>query len=250
MVAQTIELPNIRKLFIPDPGMIIADADLSGADAQVVAWEAGDEDLKAAFRSGIKIHIHNMKAMFPEQCKGISDEGLKKLKLYDDNKRMVHGTDYGGGAKTMASNVGWSIIDAERWQRRWFGMHPGILDWHKQVYSDIMETRSVRNAFGYRRKYFGRVKGLLPEALAWIPQSTVALITWKAAIQMERMLPWVEILLQVHDSLVFQYPVCRDKDRRLIHEALKITVPYADPLDIPWGLATSRRSWGDVKSVD
>ena len=29
MVSQTVKLPNIRKLFIPDPGMVIADADLS-----------------------------------------------------------------------------------------------------------------------------------------------------------------------------------------------------------------------------
>lgn len=250
MVAQTIALPNIRKLFIPDPGMIIADADLSGADAQVVAWEAHDEDLKSAFRSGIKIHLHNMKAMFPDQCKGHSDEALKQLKLYDDNKRMVHGTDYGGSARTMASNVGWTIIEAERWRNRWFSMHPNIHDWHKRVFSDLIENRTVSNAFGYRRKYFGRVQGLLPEALAWIPQSTVALVTWKAAVQLEQALPWLEILLQVHDSLVFQYPICRDKDRRLIRENLRITIPYNDPLEIPWGLAISRRSWGDISSVD
>jgi len=30
MVAQTIELPNIRKMFVPDPGYEIVDCDLAG----------------------------------------------------------------------------------------------------------------------------------------------------------------------------------------------------------------------------
>ena len=59
MVAQTIALPNVRKIFIPDPGYLIGEVDLSGAEAQVVAWAAGDEDLKKAFRAGINVHIKN-----------------------------------------------------------------------------------------------------------------------------------------------------------------------------------------------
>ena len=39
-------MPNIRKLYVPDPGYEIFDIDFSGADAQVVAWEADDKPLK------------------------------------------------------------------------------------------------------------------------------------------------------------------------------------------------------------
>ena len=52
----SIRLPNVRKLFITDPGYVMYEADLKGADAQVVAWEAEDDDLKAAFRAGVDIH--------------------------------------------------------------------------------------------------------------------------------------------------------------------------------------------------
>ena len=55
----TVELPNIRKLFVPDPGYVIFDADLAGADAQVVAAEAGDSDLLAAFKGGLDVHTKN-----------------------------------------------------------------------------------------------------------------------------------------------------------------------------------------------
>ena len=39
-------LPQIRKFFVPDPGKILFDVDLAGADAQIVAWEANDEPLR------------------------------------------------------------------------------------------------------------------------------------------------------------------------------------------------------------
>ena len=55
--------------------------------------------------------------------------------------------------------------------------------------------------------------------------------------------------MQVHDSLVFQVPF-RHADRHdEIRKALEIPIPYPDPLTIPWGLAKSEKSWGDIKDV-
>src|SRR6185437_5925094 len=51
--------PNIRSMFIPDPGYIWFDGDLDRADLQVVAWEADDEMLKSALRMGADIHLMN-----------------------------------------------------------------------------------------------------------------------------------------------------------------------------------------------
>jgi DNA polymerase-1 len=255
MVAQTIELPNIRKLFIPDPGYIIADADLSGADAQVVAWEAEDEDLKAAFRAGLKVHAKNAIDMWGESVVG---DGTAEP-YYSQIKRSVHATNYGASARTVARSNGWTVHEAERFQRRWFDLHPGIAAWHQRVEASLSATRSVSNAFGFRRLYFDRIDGLLPEALAWIPQSTVAIVTIKAALQLEEQVPWCELLVQVHDSLVFQYPKSRiasDTEGasnpslvsgRAILAALSVTIPYPDPLTIPWGIKTSEVSWGDCE---
>jgi DNA polymerase-1 len=249
MVAQTLSLPNIRKLFIPDPGYLIADADLSGADAQVVAWEAGDEDLKAAFRAGLKVHLKNARDIFPDKVKGWSDEAIKATDrsqgIYHNCKQGVHATNYGGSARTLAITLGWTVAEAESFQRAWFGLHPAIAEWHRRVETSLAESRTVFNAFGYRRVYFDRVAGLLPEALAWIPQSTVALVTDKAAIQLEDELPWCQPLLQVHDSLVFQYPFSHRNDTQQILDAMRVTVPYPDPLVIPWGIKSSAVSWGD-----
>lgn len=252
----TVNLPNVRKLFIPDPGYVIFDADLSGADAQVVAWEAEDDDLKRAFRAGLKIHAKNAEDIFGDEYRNApGDRGNKatpKGKLYDNCKRAVHATNYGASAYTLHKNpdIRWPIPRAENFQRTWFRLHPGIRHWHTRVHHALQSTRTITNKFNYRIVYFDRVDVLLPQALAWIPQSTVALVARKGALKLARELPYVEILMQVHDSLVFQVPFHRAEEYDKIRAALTVPIPYPnDPLIIPWGLAKSEVSWGDVKEV-
>lgn len=251
MVAQTIALPNLRKMFIPDPGYMIVDADLSGADAQVVAWEADDEDLKTAFRAGMKVHIKNARDVYPEIVGDLTDEQLKATDkpggIYHNCKRRVHATNYGGSARTLAITLKTSLSEEERFQRAWFHLHPGIKEWQDRTDHQIQTTRTVRNRFGYRRVYFDRVERLLPEGLAWIPQSTVALVCDRGLLQIEAAFPWLEILLQNHDSGVFQIPIHREDWLDRIHKELHNEVPYSDPLVIPWGMSSSRQSWGDCK---
>lgn len=239
-----VKLPNIRKQFIPDNGYIICDADLSGADAQEVAWQANDEDLKNAFKRGIKVHQHNAEAMF-----GPGEPGRKHPR-YADCKRAVHGTNYGGSARTIAITLGWRVSEAERFQRDWFRLHPGIKEWHRRTEYDLQTTRTVRNKFGFRIVYFDRPDNLLPKALAWIPQSTVAVVCRKGGYRLMKALPWVEILLQVHDSLVFQIPVHKSDCLNQLREPLHVTVPHDDPLVIPWELRVSDKSWGHCDKLE
>lgn len=82
-----------------------------------------------------------------------------------------------------------------------------------------------------------------------MPQSTVALVTFYGALQLEQRCPWVEILLQNHDSLVFQVPEQHAHKINEIKAGLSITIPYPDPLIIPWGISISRTSWGDCEKL-
>lgn len=250
MVAKTVELPNVRKLFVADPGYVICEGDLSGADARVVAWEANDEQLMDAFDAGLAVHILNARTVFPEKVKGWSDEAIKATDksggLYHECKQGVHGSNYGAAPKTLAGILGWLVSEAEDFQRRWFGAHPGIRRWHRDVELQLARTRSVSNKFGYRIVYFDRANSILPQALAWIPQSTVAITCIQGGLQLKRMCPWVEILMQVHDSWLFQYPIGEDAPARRaqIAAAMAVSVPYDRPLRMPWGYKGSSRSWG------
>ena len=229
-------LPNIRRLFIPDDGYIIGDADLDRADLQVVVWEAGDAEMKQMLREGVDLHSENAKVL---HC------------TRQQAKSWVHGTNYGGSPRTMAIAAGVTTAQSEAMQRRWFSAHPGIKEWHRRVEDSLQQTRAVRNAFGFRRTYFDRVEGILPAALAWIPQSTVANIINHGLLNIHHNLPSVQLLLQVHDSLVFQWPKTLDPSiRPQIRQQLLIPVPYSDPLTIPVGLKVSRDSWGDCKATE
>jgi DNA polymerase I-like protein with 3'-5' exonuclease and polymerase domains/uracil-DNA glycosylase len=229
-----LQLPNVRKLFIPDPGFTFFDADLDRADLQVVVWEADDEELRQMLREGVDIHAENAKTL------GCSRQMAKS---------WVHGTNYGGSPRTMAINCGISIHQAEKLQRLWFSAHPGIHRWQRETEAQLRGQKWVANRFGNRRYFFDRVEGMLPEALAWIPQSTVAIVINKIWHAIYTRLPEVQVLLQVHDSLAGQFPTrihewCKG---RIIAVANTIVVPYDQPLVIPLGIATSTTSWGDCK---
>jgi DNA polymerase-1 len=243
----TVALPNVRKLFVPDPGYMLFDADLAGADAQVVAAEAKDLDLLKAFKEGLDVHSKNATELWGTAFTSLA-EGARYRKR-QQCKQAVHGTNYGAHPKTLSTILGWSVREAEVFQSRWFSLHPGIKDWHRGVEAELRTNRVARNRFGYRIIYFDRIDALLPQALAWIPQSTVALCAFKGALQLERACPEVEILLQVHDSIVFQVPFAFAENVNRFTEALSVPIPYDPPLNIAWGLARSEKSWGDCEKV-
>ena len=96
--------------------------------------------------------------------------------------------------------------------------------------------------------FFGRVDKALPQALAWVPQSTVAIVTAKAMDVIDLSFPSVETLLQVHDSIVGQLPIERDPALfGQLLDAVRIPIPYDDPLTIPWGAKLSKYTWGDCE---
>lgn len=240
-----LKLPNLRTMFTPDPGKVMFDCDLQQADAQVVAWEADDDELKAIFRDPNRdLHDENCYSIFGHYPSGSEDPHRKKTKA------GVHLTNYGGNSRTLAKALGLTVNEADKFQAKWFGAHPGIKRWQDDVQLQIQQRRYVENAFGFRRMYFDRVEGLLPEALAWIPQSTVALVINKGWLSIDENLPEVEILLQVHDSLVGQYDKYLDPSiRPSIRDNLLVEVPYDDPLVIGVDIAISESSWGEVRKA-
>lgn len=288
-------------MFVPDPGYTICDADLAGADAQVVAWEAGDEDLKSAFRAGIKIHVHNARAMWPHEHKDMTNEEIADhSKFYKPVKQGVHATNYGATSNALVSRIGWNKKFADEFRDRWFAAHPEIKQWHKRFERYLNGTqcwncdnldvslgaacnkcgvalgRCVKNRFGFRRMFFDRMDGqILPQALAWVPQSTVAfctelgwtniayghtldLMTGFSEIETHQWKEWLvcpdaynkwhnimQFLIQVHDSIVFQVPNAYEDDIPEMVNDMRVIVPYNDPLIIPLGFKYSRKSWGD-----
>lgn len=233
-------LPNVRKIFVPDEDYIICDADLAKADAQVVAWDADDETLKQIFREGLDLHEENAKAIF----------GSMSKHNYAMAKRGVHAANYYIKSRTLAASLGITVHEADRFINNWFGAHPKIRLWQEGIRLQLMETRQVTNAFGYRRFYFDRIEEVLKEALAWIPQSTVACVVNRGLINIYNRLPKIDILNQNHDSLVFQiHKTLLEELLPKAQKEMRILVPYDDPLVIPVTVKTSPISWGHAEAT-
>ena len=243
-----VRFPNIRKFFIPDPGYLIVDPDLSGADAQVVAWESGEDELKSALRAGIKLHSVVAKELY----------GSDGFPHYDMCKRRIHATNYGGGVPTLHKTLlglygpeHTSEAIEREFQEYWFDKYPGVKHWHERTHTSLDKYHGVQNKFGNRIIYFDRLDSVFNRALAWVPQSTVALVCVRGMLELQDKFPFVELLLQVHDSCPFQIPLKYRDQLRDMQEVLNaVEIPYDDPLRIPWKFKVSSKSWGDGKEME
>jgi len=256
LLGDPYHLPNLRSLFGPDPGYTFFDMDLDRADLQVVVWEADDAMLKAALRLGADIHLLNafvLENREPPPLEELVETHPRYLDYRGPRKHarefakvFCHGTNYLGKARTMAAHTGRLVSELERAQKIWFGAHPGILRWHERVIEQVRRHRFIENRFGYRWYIFDRIDdSVMPEAVAWIPQSTVSIVINKIWHAIYTNLPAVQVLLQVHDSLAGQFPTHRQAELlpKMLEQS-RIIIPYEDPLIIPTGISTSDVSWG------
>jgi DNA polymerase I-like protein with 3'-5' exonuclease and polymerase domains len=249
--------PNLRKLFIPDLGFMLGEFDLPQADAQVVAWEAEDDILKAIFKDPERdLHSENAVAIFGRDAYIPGTSGIPSKKTIKPTARQYakvgfHAADYGAQARTLATALGISTTMAEAFLDAWFKAHPNIKDWQNTVSTQIQTRRYVENRFGYRRYCFSRFEDDYKECLAWIPQSTVAIITNTGIREVTkdlRVSRQVHFLLQVHDSAVFQFPIHNAAQiAGEIKRLMTVPVPYPDPLIMVPDAKFSEISWGDAK---
>lgn len=231
-VGKALKLPNVKCLFLPEDGFIIGDADLAQADARVVAWDADDEILKEIFLDPtLDLHTENAKTIFGS-CPSKDHPNRKKAKA------GVHAVNYNVFPPTLAKTLGITVLEAEHFINTWFGAHPKIRAWHERIHHEMMVNKRIENAFGYGKTFFdGRDKAnALSEALAWIPQSTVGNIinfVWAKLEQLDQ--SKINVMMQVHDSLVFQIRHdCLPEIAEQVRQAFaSVVVPYADPLNIP-----------------
>lgn len=256
-----IHLPNIRKLFIPDPGYTFFDMDLDRADLQVVVWECDDAPLKKALRGGIDMHCMNACDIF--NIKSIPYEELAESHPnYKDHrakigealrgkaKAGVHATNYGVGDRKLAQALGITVHEASRFRANWFAAHPGVKRWHLRTEESASKRGFIENLFGARLYTLGRIN--LPELLGWLPQSTVAGVINRALVAIDGAEQAgetsIQLLIQVHDSLAGQFLTSkRDEEVEKLRSLSQIVVPYPEPLIIPVGINCSTQSWGHCK---
>lgn len=237
-----LELPNVRALFIPDNGMTMFDIDLDSADLRIVTWESDCGWMKDQFKNGRKPYVEVMREYFRNPFMSKNSHPRE----YAQFKSLCHGTNYLGTADGIAPRIGLLVHETERIQSWYYQMCPEIKRWQEDIKKQVSGRRYVQNAYGYRNYFFDRIEGtIFNQAVAWVPQSTVACLINRAWASIEANMPEAEILIQVHDSLVGQVPT--HLAASLLPEITRLAevpIPYADPLIIPVGFVSSTKSWG------
>jgi DNA polymerase I-like protein with 3'-5' exonuclease and polymerase domains/uracil-DNA glycosylase len=239
-----LELPNVRSLFVPDPGMTFFDTDLSSADLRVVVWESDEREMKQMLADGLDPYTEVAKEFYHDKTITKKDPRRQKFKSF------CHGTNYLGTARGLAMRLGLSVAESEKTQAWYFRRFPKIREQQEALKEHIRKHHYVQNGFGYRCYFFDRIDDdVFRRAAAWIPQSSVACYINRIWVRWVCYIPEVEILLQVHDSLAGQIPTMEREPllRQMLAEAGKVVIPYADPLVIPLGVKTSEKSWGDCE---
>lgn len=250
------DMPNIRAMYGPDQGYVDFDMDLDRADLQVFAWEIDDKIMQIALKQGVDMHLLHVYFLENKEPPPLDelvethpkywDHRGPKKHLREFSKMFCHAIDYVASSKEVASHTGWTIHAVDQAKRRYLSVHPNIEPYWKEVEVQLTKRRFVENKFGYRWYVFDRLDGLLPEAVAWVPQSTVGGVINRIWQRISTELPEVQIKLQVHDSLYGQIPAHKvDVLLPKIRELSRVVIPYPEPLVIPTGIKLSNVSWGE-----
>ena len=232
---------NFKRYMRSDPGYLIYSLDLAQAENRVVAYTSPEPNMIKAFEAKIDIHrytgsmIQSLiegKTVLP---KDVTDEYRQK------GKKSNHGLNYQMGYKEFALHNQMPEAEAQQICDAYHAAYPGVAQgWAAQLEQlrktktlegVWLKTKGVPEEWCLPRKRTFRAplilsdgklnRDLLKEASSFIPQNAVAegvnlrgiLYTYYNQKDFRFLKPLfpdyseMEILNQVHDSLVFQIPL-------------------------------------------
>ncbi|HEY1310988.1 MAG TPA: DNA polymerase I, partial [Pseudolabrys sp.] len=208
---RTEEGRKIRRAFVAAPGMKLVSADYSQIELRLLSEVAEVPTLRQAFKDGIDIHAMTASEMFGVPVKDMPADIRRRAKAIN------FGIIYGISAFGLANQLNIEREEAGAYIKKYFERFPGIRD-----YMD--ETREFCRANGYVLTLFGR-KCHYPDIKASNPsirsfneraainarlQGSAADIIRRAMMRMEGALAKdklsAQMLLQVHDELIFEVP--------------------------------------------
>ena len=173
----------------------------------------------------------------------------KEYKVY---KGIFHGTNYGMGVGKLALTARISESLAKELMDYYFHLNPEVKKWQQRIAKDVSTKGWIQNIFGRRAWFLNKNDvTLLNKAYAFIPQSSIADVINRATVDCyEKYSDRIDILMQVHDSLVFQYNIPDAiENRNLIKNSMEVKIPYSKQLIIPSDYKVSLVSYGDTQKV-
>jgi len=257
---------EFKRFLVSDPGYIFWEVDKRQAEWIVVAYLSGDANMLSAIERGDDIHAHTASLIFgvdkdvvvlenkligmnrdPEIISNLrgSDPILAK---YCENfprnmsgrqcgKKSNHSFDYDEGPNQWALINETEISEGKRVHSLYHQVYPGIRTWWQSIQRELQRDRSLVNCFGRKCRFMGSWDhDLFKAAYAFKPQSTVVDSLNQGMVKIydsdELCAPTganIDILAQVHDSILMQIPISVVKDRERFERIRELVYDYVSP---------------------
>ena len=225
---------RIRQAFIAREGYSIVAADYSQIELRIMAHLSGDQGLINAFSQGKDIHRSTAAEIFGVSLDEVTSEQRRNAKAIN------FGLIYGMSAFGLSRQLGISRPDAQKYMDLYFQRYPSV----QQFMTDIREKAKAQ---GYVETLFGRRlylpdinssnamrrKGAERVAINAPMQGTAADIIKRAMIKLDEVIrhdPDIEMIMQVHDELVFEVrsekvEFFREQIKQQMEDAAELVVP-------------------------
>ena len=211
---------NYRDVFIPDEGHVIVDMDLQQADSRNIGatcyqifGSEGSRYLDTCESEDLHSTVVNMVWGSSQDPKA---NFYRSITHRDIAKIAGHGTNYVGTPQGLEEQTGVPRKLLKEFQDAYFAAFPEIKALHKWATESLLRYPPVFNTFVGRSRYFWDKRderATLRRLVSFLGQSPTADQINIATLKLVK-IPHVQILNQVHDSLVCQIPI--DKQEGLI----------------------------------
>lgn len=232
---------RIRQAFIAQEDYLIVSADYSQIELRIMAHLSRDKGLLAAFAAGKDIHRATAAEVFGVSLDSVSNEQRRSAKAIN------FGLIYGMSAFGLARQLNIPRKEAQQYMDLYFERYPGVLEYmertriqaKEQGYVETLEGRrlylpDINASNGVRRAAAERAAINAPmqgTAADIIKRAMIAVDAW---LQTEK--PRVQMIMQVHDELVFEvHKEELDAATRNIHALMENSTILSVPLLVEVG---------------
>jgi len=229
---------RIRRVFVPQEGYTLVDADYSQIELRVLAHMADDGVMKRAFAEGVDIHTLTASSAFGVPVSGVTHEMRSKAKAVN------FGIVYGIGDFSLADDIKVTRKEARAYIDAYLATYSGVAAYMKNVVERANEDGFVTTLLG-RRRYLPELKSKNRSirefgkrcAMNTPIQGTAADIIKLAMVRVHDRLKREglssRLILQVHDELIVETKKGEsDRVRRILDEEMRGAMPLSVELEV------------------
>lgn len=244
---------DFKSAFPADDGMVMGNFDLEQAESRIVAYAANDKTMIKIFEDNIDLHQYVADDLTARLGRNFTRQFAKFVN---------HASSYAMGPTTFLGKcisegieISFSeCVEVLQARERTF---PRVTEWREGLRHIVSTTRLVTTPTGRQRQFFGPLQkksdgtwsgateAMFREAFAYIPQSGVADVINTIWFRLRKYEPELQMLLQCHDSLLFQVPAAmQDKYDAIVRKEAVVELDiYGKVIVIPIALAWGP-NWG------